>query len=297
MLLKDETEPKVTGRGAAHAGPPSARAWPRMRGEGAGSCGARTSERQWGTVREDYSPYGNAWEYFSHDQARSRAYRWGEDGIAGISDRSQRLCLALALWNGKDPILKERLFGLTNGEGNHSEDVKELYYYLDATPTHSYLKYLYKYPQREFPTTGWSRRTAGAARTSRVRADRYRGVRRRPLFRRVRRVRQGRPEDILMLVTAHNRGPEAATLHVLPQLWFRNIWSWRANANRPDLYADNGATIGQEQAVRRLRLHADGEPSCCSATTTPTSGGCSGRRPATSRTPSTSIWSLAGATR
>ena len=102
-------------------------------------------------MREDYSPYGNAWEYFSHDQARSRAYRWGEDGIAGISDDQQRLCLALALWNGKDPILKERLFGLTNGEGNHSEDVKELYYYLDATPTHSYLKYLYKYPQREFP--------------------------------------------------------------------------------------------------------------------------------------------------
>ena len=113
--------------------------------------GPYLSERQWGTVREDYSPYGNAWEYFSHDQARSRAYRWGEDGIAGISDHTQRLCLALALWNGKDPILKERLFGLTNGEGNHSEDVKELYYYLDATPTHSYLKFLYKYPQRAYP--------------------------------------------------------------------------------------------------------------------------------------------------
>ncbi|HEX5794841.1 MAG TPA: hypothetical protein VFY19_03290, partial [Geminicoccaceae bacterium] len=112
--------------------------------------GPYLSERQWGTVREDYSAYGNAWDYFSHDQARSRAYRWGEDGIAGISDASQRLCLALALWNGRDPILKERLFGLTNGEGNHSEDVKELYYYLDATPTHSYLKYLYKYPQAEF---------------------------------------------------------------------------------------------------------------------------------------------------
>src|SRR5262245_19225577 len=113
--------------------------------------GPYLSERQWGTVREDYSESGNAWDYFSHDQARSRAYRWGEDGLAGISDDQQRLCLALALWNGKCPILKERLFGLTNGEGNHGEDVKELYYYLDATPTHSYLKMLYKYPQREFP--------------------------------------------------------------------------------------------------------------------------------------------------
>ena len=113
--------------------------------------GSYLSERQWGTVREDYSAHGTAWDYFSHDQARSRAYRWGEDGLTGLSDNTQRLCLALALWNGKDPILKERLFGLTNGEGNHGEDVKQLYYYLDATPTHSYLKYLYKYPQREFP--------------------------------------------------------------------------------------------------------------------------------------------------
>src|SRR6201988_4896295 len=113
--------------------------------------GPYLSERQWGTVREDYSPHGNAWEYLPHDHARSRAYRWGEDGIAGISDDQQRLCLSLALWNGKDPILKERIFGLTNAEGNHGEDVKELYYYLDATPTHSYLKMLYKYPQQEFP--------------------------------------------------------------------------------------------------------------------------------------------------
>ena len=119
--------------------------------EGWKAWGPYLSERQWGTVREDYSPYGNAWDYFPHDHARSRAYRWGEDGIAGFSDREQRLCLALALWNGRDPILKERLFGLTNGEGNHGEDVKELYYYLDATPTHSYLKMLYKYPQGEYP--------------------------------------------------------------------------------------------------------------------------------------------------
>ena len=128
--------------------------------------GPYLSERQWGTVREDYSEGGDAWNYFTHDQARSRAYRWGEDGLAGISDDKQRLCFALALWNGKDPILKERLFGLTNSEGNHGEDVKEYYFYLDSTPTHSYMKYLYKYPQAAFPTPTWSRPTAGGAGTS-----------------------------------------------------------------------------------------------------------------------------------
>ena len=149
----EDSEPRASSRPGVHGGVRRARP-PRRGRRGAARWklwGPYLSERQWGTVREDYSPYGNAWDYFSHDQARSRAYRWGEDGIAGISDRSQRLCLALALWNGRDPILKERLFGLTNGEGNHGEDVKELYYYLDATPTHSYLKYLYKYPQAEFP--------------------------------------------------------------------------------------------------------------------------------------------------
>ncbi len=198
--------------------------------------GPYLSERQWGTVREDYSPYGNAWDYFSHDQARSRAYRWGEDGIAGISDDSQRLCLALALWNGRDPILKERLFGLTNGEGNHGEDVKELYYYLDATPTHSYLKYLYKYPQAEFPYA-WlveeSRRRGKdqpefeLIDTGVFDDDRYFDV--------FVEYAKAAPEDILMRVTAHNRGPEAATIHLLPQLWFRNTWSWRQNGKRPEL--------------------------------------------------------------
>ena len=155
--------------------------------------GPYLSERQWGTVREDYSPHGNAWDYFPHDHARSRAYRWGEDGLAGFCDDQQRLCLALALWNGRDPILKERLFGLTNGEGNHGEDVKELYYYLDATPTHSYLKMLYKYPQRAFPYARLveENRRRGTARAG-VRAARHRRLRRRPLLRRVRRVRQGR---------------------------------------------------------------------------------------------------------
>jgi hypothetical protein len=224
--------------------------------------GPYLSERQWGTVREDYSPYGNAWDYFSHDQARSRAYRWGEDGLAGISDDTQRLCLALALWNGKDPILKERLFGLTNGEGNHSEDVKELYYYLDATPTHSYLKYLYKYPQREFPYAWLVEENRRRGRnqpefelidTGVFDDDRYFDV-----F--VEYAKAG-PEDVLMLVTAHNRGPDPAPLHVLPQLWFRNIWSWRLNANRPDLYADGPTTIGvKSKLFGGYALYADGAP-------------------------------------
>ena len=154
--------------------------------------GPYLSERQWGTVREDYSDGGDAWNYFPHDQARSRAYRWGEDGLAGFCDDQQRLCFALALWNGADPILKERLFGLTNGEGNHGEDVKEYYFYLDSTPTHSYLKYLYKYPQRAYPYDDLVRTNRGAApRRAGIRAARHRRVRRGPLLRRVRRVRQG----------------------------------------------------------------------------------------------------------
>src|SRR5713101_235524 len=175
-------------------------------------------ERQWGTVREDYSPHGNAWEYLPHDHARSRAYRWGEDGLAGISDDSQRLCLSLALWNGKDPILKERIFGLTNSEGNHGEDAKELYYYLDATPTHSYLKMLYKYPQREFPYAQFVEENARRKEDSRQPEfelldtgifddDRYFDV-----F--VEYAKAG-PEEILMGVTVHNRGPEAATIQLL----------------------------------------------------------------------------------
>jgi len=196
--------------------------------------GPYLTERQWGTVREDYSETGDAWNFFTHDQARSRAYRWGEDGIAGISDDKQRLCFALALWNGKDPILKERLFGLTNSEGNHGEDVKEYYFYLDSTPTHSYMKYLYKYPQAAYPY-------ADLVETNRRRSkndleyelldtgvfneDRYFDV-----F--VEYAKDG-PEDILIRITAANRGPEAAELHLLPTLWFRNDWSlWIAQSNR-----------------------------------------------------------------
>src|SRR5574337_382595 len=196
--------------------------------------GPYLSERQWGTVREDYSQNGDAWDYFTHDQARSRAYRWGEDGLAGLSDDKQRLCFALALWNGKDPILKERLFGLTNSEGNHGEDVKEYYFYLDSTPTHSYMKYLYKYPQAAFPYADLvetnRRRTRNEMEyelldTGVFNDDRYFDV-----F--VEYAKDG-PEDILVKITALNRGPEAAELHLLPTLWFRNDWSsWIAESNR-----------------------------------------------------------------
>src|SRR5262245_55345444 len=204
--------------------------------------GPYLSERQWGTVREDYSQSGNAWGYFSHDQARSRAYRWGEDGIAGISDDRQFLCFALALWNGRDPILKERLFGLTNEEGNHGEDVKECYFYVDSTPTHSYMKYLYKYPQAAFPYSDLVLTNRKRTRLEREYElldtgvfddDRYFDV-----F--VEYAKAG-PEEILIRISAWNRGAEAAILHLLPTLWFRNTWSWsRTTPPRPTL-AQHGA--------------------------------------------------------
>jgi hypothetical protein len=196
--------------------------------------GPYLSERQWGTVREDYSEGGDAWNFFTHDHARSRAYRWGEDGIAGISDDKQRLCFALALWNGKDAILKERLFGLTNGEGNHGEDVKEYYFYLDSTPTHSYMKYLYKYPQAAYPYRDLVETNRRRSKnefeyelldTGVFKDDRYFDV-----F--VEYAKDG-PEDIQVRITAVNRGPDTAELHVLPTLWFRNDWSsWIAASNR-----------------------------------------------------------------
>ena len=189
--------------------------------------GPYLAERQWGTVREDYSTSGNAWDYFSHDQARSRAYRWGEDGLGGICDDQQRLCFGLALWNGVDPIVKERLFGLTNSEGNHGEDVKEYYFYLDSTPTHSYMKFLYKYPQLGYPydkivLTNWGRSRHEMEYelidTGVFDDNRYFDV--------FVEYAKASPEDILVLVTVANRGPEPAALHVLPTLWFRNTWSW-----------------------------------------------------------------------
>jgi hypothetical protein len=203
--------------------------------------GPYLSERQWGTVREDYSNDGNAWDYFSHDQARSRAYHWGEDGIAGISDDKQHLCFALALWNGKDPILKERMFGLTNSEGNHGEDVKEYYFYVDSTPTHSYMKYLYKYPHGAFPYDDLVKTSQARNRldfeyelidTGVFNEDRYFDV--------FVEYAKNTPEDILIRITACNRGPEDATLHILPTLWFRNMWSFWPDVPKPSLGGQEG---------------------------------------------------------
>jgi hypothetical protein len=205
--------------------------------------GPYLSERQWGTVREDYSDSGDAWNYFGHDQARSRAYRWGEDGLAGVSDAKQRLCFGLALWNGKDPILKERLFGLTNSEANHGEDVKEYYFYLDSTPTHSYMKYLYKYPQAPYPYGDLIENNRRRGRldfeyelldTGVFDQDRYFDV-----F--VEYAKES-PEDLLIQISVHNRGPEAAELHLLPTLWFRNEWSWAGLRDRPVLRQVEGTT-------------------------------------------------------
>src|ERR1700723_38469 len=198
--------------------------------------GPYLSERAWGTVREDYSRYGNAWEYLPHDHARSRAYRWNEDGLAGISDRHQLICFALSFWNERDPILKERLFGLTGNEGNHGEDLKEYYFYLDSTPTHSYMKYLYKYPQAAFPYLDLIQTNRGRNRldmeyelldTGIFNEDRYFDV-----F--VQYAKQG-PEDLLIEISVANRGPEAAELQVLPSLWFRNTWTWWPGTPKPTL--------------------------------------------------------------
>ena len=198
--------------------------------------GPYLSERQWGTVREDYSDSGNAWEYFSHDQARSRAYRWGEDGLAGVSDDQQLLCFGVALWNGRDPILKERLFGLTNSEANHGEDVKEYYFYLDSTPTHSYMKYLYKYPQAEYPYSTLVETNKRLTRhdfeyelldTGVFDDDRYFDV--------IVEYAKASPEDLLIQITVTNRGAADSPVHVLPSLWFRNTWSWQPGTVRPEL--------------------------------------------------------------
>jgi hypothetical protein len=235
--------------------------------------GPYLSERQWATVREDYSPDGNVWDYFPHDHARSRAYRWGEDGLCGITDRECRLCFALALWNERDPILKERLFGLTNPEGNHSEDVKECYYYLDATPTHSYLKALYKYPQAEFPY-------------SRLLEENRRRGRHEPEFELVEtgvfddgryfdvlaEYAKAAPDDILIRITAFNRGPEAARLHLLPTLWFRNTWSWGSAYEEGEWPKPHLAQVGEDAIVAehatlgRFRLVAAAGPDAKSPT-------------------------------
>src|SRR3990172_8386077 len=228
--------------------------------------GPYLSERAWGTVREDYSPHGTAWDFFPHDHARSRAYRWNEDGIAGICDRHQMICFAIALWNGRDPILKERVFGLTGNEGNHGEDVKEYYFYLDSTPTHSYMKTLYKYPQAAFPY-GWvgeenRRRGRGGSEfelvdTGLFDEDRYFDV--------FVEYAKGGVEDICIRISAVNRGPEPAELHLLPTLWFRNTWSWGHDERRPSLRRRNrrrGEAVVEvdHPSTGRRWLYCEGAP-------------------------------------
>jgi hypothetical protein len=231
--------------------------------------GPYVSERQWGTVREDYSPYGTAWDYLPHDQARSRAYRWGEDGLAGICDRHQYMCFALALWNGHDPILKERLFGLTGPEGNHGEDVKEYYYYLDNTPTHTYMHYLYKYPQAEYPYTQLVEENKRRGRndpeyelinTGVFDESRYFDV--------FVEYAKGGPEDILVCITVANRGPEQASLDLLPTLWFRNTWSWDENAQKPSLsrydrhlsFPNHAVVQAEHEHYGQRWLYCEGSP-------------------------------------
>ena len=223
--------------------------------------GPYLSERQWGTVREDYSENSDSWGYFPHDHARSRVYRWGEDGLLGICDRQCRLCFAIALHNGEDPILKERLFGLTGPQGNHGEDVKELYYYLDATPTSSYLRGLYKYPQRAYPyrelVEEARRRGKGdpeheLLHTAAFDGDRYFDV--------TAEYAKASPDDILIRITIHNRGPEAAKLKVLPTLWFRNNWSWGRTGEgygpRPSIDVDGQGFRADHHTLGQLRLDA-----------------------------------------
>src|SRR5580765_93149 len=224
--------------------------------------GPYLSERQWGTVREDYSENGDAWNYFTHDQSRSRAYRWGEDGLAGLCDDHQQLCFSLALWNERDPILKERLFGLTNNEANHGEDVKEYYFYVDSTPTHSYMKYLYKYPQREYPYRDLIDTNRRRSRnefeyelldTGAFDGDRYFDV--------FVEYAKASPEDIFVRITVHNRGPEAARLRVVPTLWFRNTWSWDLDQPKPSLHeAGPGVIEAIHPELGAYRLFCEGAP-------------------------------------
>src|SRR5688572_15709829 len=221
------------------------------------------SERQWGTVREDYSDHGNSWASFPHDHSRRRAYRWGEDGLQGWTDRQCRLCFAPALWNGQDTILKERLFGLGGNEGNHGEDVKECYYYLDSTPTHSYTKALYKYPQATFPYTALREKNQELGRngpeleladTGIFDDGKYFDV--------MQEVAKRTPEDILWRITITNHGPKAAPIHVLPSLWFRNVWSWGKknrewSRNKPSITGDGSGVIARHETLGDFRLIVD----------------------------------------
>ncbi len=232
--------------------------------------GPYVSERAWGTVREDYSGGGTAWDYFPHDHARSRAYRWNEDGLAGICDRHQMMCFALALWNGRDPILKERLFGLTGSEGNHGEDVKEYYFYLDSTPTHSYMKYLYKYPQAEFPYARLVEENRSRGKQDPefelMDASVFDDNRNFDVFV---EYAKADAEDILIKITASNRGPKAAQIHLLPTVWFRNRWSWGDNDDPKPVARDGSSTSGP------TTIELEHFTNCCSPKMKPTLSDCS----------------------
>ena len=252
--------------------------------------GPYLADRQWGTVREDYSPGGTAWDYLPHDHARSRAYRWGEDGLAGFSDDHQVWCLALALWNERDPILKERLFGLTNEQGNHGEDVKDYWWYLDATPTASYLRWRYHYPHGAFPYDDLVRTNGARTRqdpeyelldTGIFDSDRYWVV--------TVTWAKATHEDICWSIEVRNAGPDAATIDVLPTVWFRNRWSWASGCPRPALAASAGPTIvADDAALGRwyLEAGAGGDALFCDNDTTPPSCGAPRGQPLTRRTAS-----------
>ena len=227
--------------------------------------GPYVSERQWGTVREDYSPEGNTWNFINHDLARSYAYRWGEEAIGGFCDIDQVLCLAPAFWNGKDPILKERLFGLTNQEGNHGEDVKELYFHLDSSPTHSYCKFLYKYPQAAFPYLELlekNKRDRLSPEYEILDSDIFHEDR---YFDCYIEYAKADVNDILMKITVHNRGPEAATIHVLPQLWFRNFWKHNPRFSKPEMnsYSENCIKTNSSRNGSFFLYHPSGEQLFC----------------------------------
>jgi hypothetical protein len=243
--------------------------------------GPYLSERAWGTVREDYSPDGSAWEYLPHDHARSRAYRWNEDGLAGICDRRQMICFAVALWNERDPILKERIFGLTGNQGNHGEDVKEHYFYLDSTPTHSYMKYLYKYPQAEFPydqlveenrRRGKNQPEFELLDTGVFDDDRYWEI--------TADYAKATQDDILIKITVRNAGPDRAEVDALPTLWFRNTWSWGLDDRRPSIREENGALLAEHWEIGKMTLASDGAPGllfCDNETNTQRLWGTAGR--------------------
>ncbi|MGH9285943.1 MAG: MGH1-like glycoside hydrolase domain-containing protein, partial [Acidimicrobiales bacterium] len=223
--------------------------------------GPYVSERAWGTVREDYSEHGEAWEHFPHDQARSRAFRWSEDGLGAVCDRAQRLCLGFAFWNGRDPVLKERIFGLTGNEGNHGEDAKEYWWYLDSTPTHSFMRWRYFYPHQEFPYAELVAENRRRGRldpeyelvdTGTFDGDRYWDI--------TVDYAKAAPDDLCVVLRAANAGPEAASLDVLPTLWFRNTWAWGRDDRRPSLIGKDGRVVAEHHSLGRMVLAGDGRP-------------------------------------